>query len=283
MEAMKSMAKSVGAEAESSLTWCGRNRALAFWFLAFAVFLGACGCSPVGYLPLDRLTYEDLSAAYAHTQLRTSSTLDVLGMFRSPEYKLQPNLVGMELLSQSDTIVASCGKSKDAYKTWFSMVAFDEHRMTAQRKSFFLIDEKVTILPSDPKQYIIPPRRGLMFEYEMVFGPEVIAGPFATEEAGQIAILRQVADNVRKDVDKLNGGKGESGQGNEILAVSGMLMNQVFEAALLELSMSPALANQLGDKEGVKFKHLSFDPARIRMLVDSDIVAVKIRLGLPFF
>jgi hypothetical protein len=243
----------------------------------------ARGCSPVGYLPLERLTYEDLSAAYADTQLKTSSTLDVLGMIRSPQYELPPHLVGTELLGQSDTTVASCGKSKDTYKTWSYVVAFDEHTMTAQRKSFFLIDEKVEVLPAEPKQYVIPPRRGLMFDCEMVLGPEVVARPFATEEAKKIAILRQVAGNIRKDIDALNGRKGESGQSNEMLAVSGMLMNQVFEAALLEFSNSPVLAAQLGDTTGVKFKHLSFDPARIRMLVDNDVVAVRVRLGLPFF
>lgn len=283
MEGLKSMAKSVEPQAQSPLTKYRWMRPFAFGFLACAVFLGACGCSPIGYLPLERLTYEDLSASYAHTQLKTSSTLDVLGMIRSPQYKLPPHLVGTELLSQSDTVVASCGRSKDASKTWFSMVAFDEHSMAARRKYFFLIDEKVEVLPSDPKQYVIPPRRGLMFDCEMVLAPEVIARPFATEEAKQIAILRQVADSLRSDIDGLNGRKGESGQGNEMLAVSGMLMNQAFDAALLELSKSPVLAARLSDKNGVKFKHLSFDPARIRMLADTDIAAVRIRLGLPFF
>lgn len=283
MRAVKSMVKSVEPKSESALMQYGWMRPLAFWFLALAVFLGARGCSPAGYLPLERLTYEDLSAAYTHTELGTSSTLDVLGMIRSPDYKLPPHLVGTELLSQGDTIVASSGKSRDSYKTWFYLAAFDEHNMTARRKYFFLIDEKVRILPSDPKRYVIPPRRGLMFDCEMVFGPEVIARPFATEEAKQVAILRQVADSLRRDIDGLNGRKGDSGQGNEILAVSGMLMNQVFEAALLELSKSPVLAAKLGDAAGVKFKHLSFDPSRIRMLVDNDRVAVRIVLGLPFF
>lgn len=283
MQAMKSVAQSVQAKAESPLTRRRRPWPLAFWLFASAVVLMARGCSPVGYLPLERLAYEDLSAGYEHTQLKTSSTLDVLGMIRSPQYKLPPQLVGTELLSQSDTAVASCGKSKDAYKTWFYMVAFDEHSMTARRKYFFLIDEKVRVLPSDPKQYVIPPRRGLMFDCEMVLDPQAISGPFATEEAGRIAVLKQVANDLRKDVGRLTDGNGASGQGNEMLAVSSMLMNQAFEAALLELSKSPVLATKLDETTGVRFKHLSFDPARVRMLVEDDTVAVTFRLGLPFF
>jgi len=244
---------------------------LVFCLFAVIFLCGLCGCSVVRYFQPEQCPREELSASYDQTALKTSSTLDVLGKIQSLEH---------ELLSQSDVIVASSGQNKNGYRTWFTMVAFDEHTMVAKRKYFFLVDERAKISPTKLKRFLAAPKQGLVFDSQVVLETEVLAKPYATKEAGQIAILKQVAESLRKDIDELSGNTDGPSQGNKMLTVSGLLMNQLFETVLLELHKSPVLATRLSSKGGVEFNHISFDKGKIRMVVEDDIVTVKVGLGL---
>ena len=244
---------------------------LGFYLITLILLCGLCGCSVVRHFQPEECPREELSASYDRTALKTSSTLDVLGRIQSRDH---------ELLSQSDTMVASSGQNKNGYRTWFTMVAFDEHTMVAQRKYFFLVDERAKITPTMLKRFLVTPKRGLVFESQVVLETEVLAKPYATEEAGQMAILRQVAERLRADIDDLSGNTDGPSQGNKMLTISGLLMNQVFEAVLLELHKSPVLAKRLSSQSGVEFSHISFDKGNIRMVVEEDIVTVRIGVGL---
>jgi hypothetical protein len=236
------------------------------------VFLcGLCGCSIVSNLRPEECPREELSASYDQTALKTSSTLDVLGKIQSLEH---------ELLSQSDVIVASSGQNKNGYRTWFTMVTFDEYTMVAKRKYFFLVDERAKVSPTKLKRFLAAPKQGLVFDTQVVLETEVLDKPYATEEARQIAILRQVAGSLRKDIDELSGDTDGPSQGSETLTISGLLMNQLFETVLLELDKSPVLAQRLSSSSGVEFNHISFDRGSIRMVVEDDTVTVTIGLGL---
>jgi hypothetical protein len=253
-----------------------------FGFTLLAVIgVTLCSCSIFGYIPPEKLPYKELSAPYAQTQLKISNTLDVLGRIRSPESVWQQRFVARQLLSQSDTVVAYSGTSKDGYKTWFNMFAFDEHTMTATGKCFFCVDEKATITTTKPKRYLIPPRRGLIIDYQMVLESEMLAKPYSTEEARRIEILKSIAQTLREDMDELKGDAGKDDQAADALAISAMMMNQVFESILLELDKSPGAAAGLSDEQGVSFSHITFGKGRVQMVVDSDIVTVKIRIGYP--
>ena len=255
---------------------CGFYQFLPFRFpVLFVLCWCLCGCSVDQYFQPQELSYEKLAASYYQTRLKASSTLDVLGSLRKPEYESATHL-----LSQSDTALASLGQSEKGYKTWFTMVTFDEHNLTAQRKYFYLVDERAKMSLTRFERYFIPPSRGLIFDCQVLPQADVLDRPYITEEARQIAILKQVAENLRKDIDELGEVTDELSQGNQMLAVSGMLMNQVFEAILLELDKSPILAKGLSDKSGVEFNHMSFDKGGIRMAVDGGIVTLNIRLGL---
>ena len=249
------------------------------WFLIFSfqllVIFALGGCAVVDFLtPEGPPSYEQLSKSYYQTELKESSAADVLAGIRMVEYDQN-----MELISQSKSIIASVGQKKKGYKTWFNMVAFDEGTLTrdegytgsteyelkARRKYLFVVDEK-------PKILFVEPRENLSFDCEMVLEAEVLDEPYASENAKRIAILRQVLENVRRDVD-------EVGQDNKTLAVSGMLINQALEVVLVKLDSSPVLASKLADEGGLEFSHISFDKGKIRMTVADDIVTVKIRLG----
>lgn len=243
--------------------------------LLFSV-LSLCSCSSVmsPYIVSGRqkLPYDaDISDSYYKIELKKSGALDVLPMIHKPE---------SEQLSQSRSVVASFGQDEDGYKSWFNMVAFDEVRLTAKRKYFFLVDEKVKRLPGRRRGFLMEPKRGLMFDSQVVLEKPAFDKLRISEDAGQIAQLQQVLKNLHKDISELGSGVDAPGSDNQMLAVSGMLINQVFRTILYTLDASPGLAGKLGDSGGVKFDHISFGKGTIRMVVEDDIATVKIRVGV---
>ncbi len=244
----------------------------AFAFGAFALIL-LCwlgGCSAIfpdaGMRQQVRLYDKDLSAGYDQTKIKKSLTLDVL-----PKMGRSQN----ELLSQSESVVASLGQGKDGYKTWFTMVAFHEYELSVVRKYFFVVDERVHSRA----------RRGLRFDCEMLLNKEELDSIRLAKSARQVAVLKNMLDNLQKDAAELVGDVNAPGQDNRMLDVSVMLVKQVVETALLDLDRSPALATKLSDPNGVQFDHLNFGAGKIRVQADGNTVIVKIRLGalLPTF
>ena len=239
---------------------------------------GLYGCSAVQYNQPREVSYEQLSSCYNKIRLNFTSSLDVLEMFDKPGYELEPG--SAEMLSQSDTAAASLGQGKNGYKTWFTMVAFNEKNLTAERKYFYLVDEKAGSLLDQIAGFLISPTKGLVFDCQMILSTEVLLKPYITQEAKQIAILQQVAEHLRKDADELGRvSSNEPGQGNQKLAVSAMLMNQVFKTVLLELEKSPSLAKNLKDTDGVQFDHINFNKGKICMTEEGGIITVKVKLG----
>jgi len=250
-------------------------KSFALLLFVFVISWGLCGCSTVStYLGLQKEepAYEEqLLAAYNRTKLNKSITLDVLPMLQSSKH---------EFLSQGDSVVAALGQGKEGYKTWFEMVTFDEYKLTAKRKYFFLVDEKITRSPTNPRYVFFAPRRGLAFDCEMALSKQMRDESYETEGAAQIAILKQVWKDLRKDIDELGQDVGGGGQNSKALDICGLLLNQAFETIMLTLETSPVLATKLIDKGGVEFEHINFDKGGIQMVIDGDTAAVKIRLGV---
>ncbi len=231
------------------------------WFLVFSfqllIILSLCSCSVVEYLKAEKPPYdEELSESYYRTKLKISSSADVLATIHKPEY---------ELLSQSKSAIASLGQKKKGHKIWFNMVVFDENELTVKGKYLFIVDDRPNIWEE--------PRKKLSFDCEMVLEAEVLDKPYANENARRIAILKRVLENVRKDID-------EVGSDNKKLGICGMLINQALEAVLVKLDSSPVLATMLSEQSGVEFDHINFDKGKIQMVVEGDIVKIKMRLGL---
>jgi hypothetical protein len=114
----------------------------------------------------------------------------------------------------------------------------------------------------------------------MALGKQVRDESYETEGAAQIAILKQVWKDLRKDIDELGQDIGGGGQNSKALDICGLLLNQAFETIMLTLETSPVLATKLSDKGGVEFDHINFDKGGIQMVIDGDTAAVKIRLGV---
>ena len=228
-----------------------------FCLLIFAFLLGLGGCTTVEFLTPDKPPYyRQLWQTYKRTNLKESTAADVMAAIRSSEY---------ELLSQSKSVIASLGQKKKAYHTWFNIVAFDENEPTARRKYLLVINERPKILFAEPWE-------GVTYDSEMVLESDVLDKPYADENARRIAILRQVLENVRRDIDEVS-------PDNKMLGVSGMIINQALGTVLVKLDASPALAVKLSEPAGIEFSHVSFDKGKIRMVVEDDIVTIKMMLG----
>ncbi len=267
----------------------------ALWFLVFTVYFLA-SCAAVEFFRPEGPPYnEEVAEIYHQTELKVSSSADVLSTIGSPNaergvwepihkpgdeqdskgrkkhlgelpfFKMLASGAEPGMLSQTKSVIALLGLKKKGRKMWLNMVAFDENELTARRKYFLIVDER-------PKFLFVEPWESLEFDCKMVLESEVLDEPYANENAKRIAILKRVLTNFRKDID-------EVGSDNEKLAVSGMLINQALEAVLVKLNSSPVLAKRLSKKDGLEFEHISFDKGRIRMVVVDDIVTVEIRLG----
>jgi len=214
-----------------------------------------CGCS-VGQQFAASPNDKEVSTAYRETTLKESTSADVLAAIAKPKEGL---------ISQSKSVIATQGTNKEGYKLWFDMVAFDENKLTAKRKSFFVIDEK-------KESVLIWPKRKLVFEAEMVLDLKVLNEPYANENAKQIAILKQVAENMRKDVAEVS-------QDNKKIAICGGLVNQTLGTVMYRLEESPVLASKLSDPNGFEFDHMTLGKGKITMNVTDDIAEVKVKAG----
>ena len=199
---------------------------------------------------------KEIYSLYRQTILKQSTSADVLSAFGTPKYAL---------LSQSKSIVALCGDKKKGKKMWFNMVSFDENELIAKRKYFFISDER-------PRQLFVAPWEGVDFGCQMILSKEFIDSPYANENARRIAVLKQVDVDTRKDTS-------EVGADNAMLSLCGMMAGQGMETVLTKLSGSPAIAGRLDEPNGVEFEHISFDKCRLRMVIDNDVVTVRMRLG----
>ncbi len=260
---------------------CGRamRRGAAFALLALAGLCLLSGCSTPD-APGGSYSYARLAAPYRQVQLRTGTTLDVLGLLDAPSMRLEPDLVAVQLTTQSDTSAALSGQSKDGKKIWVNLIAFDEYRMTARRKYFFLMDEQpAPPIGSQPPTGAVP--GALAFDAQFILDPEVGTALYATDEARKAAIVRSLAQRFKADVDKLAGRPTAATQTDALVATAGMMMNQVFQGVFVEFDKSSALAKNLNNEAGVAFGHRSLGEGRIRLLVTSGIGTISVRIHQP--
>ena len=220
----------------------------------------AVGCEPedpfVLVTPEGLPSNQQIYAQYHQTILKQSTSAEVLSRFGSPGYAL---------VSQSKSIAALVGTTKQGHKMWFNMVSFDENELIAKRKYYFISHER-------PKQMLVEPWEGLDFGCQMVLPKDILDAPYTDENARRIAILKKVDADARKDM-------GEIGTDNATVNIGGMMTGQGIESLLAKLDASPAIATHLGEPNGVEFEHTNFDKGCLRMVIDNDIVSIKMRLG----
>ena len=219
--------------------------------LAFAIVccIVLAGCQ--GTVPDSRIF-----GRYYLTTLKFSTSADVLNVVADNE---------KELLSQSQSVIASYGQEKNAEELWFNMVAFDDVRLTAVRKYAFLVDESTGL-------YVVTKKRKLRFDARVVVDAKVMAEPFENENARSIAILRDVSDKFSDDIGQLTFDSVD-------LNSAAILTKNIFNTILVKLDNSPALAVRLAGEAGMEFDHMNLGKGHVRMMRQGDIVSVKIKIG----
>ena len=199
---------------------------------------------------------KEIAKAYYLTELRKSTAADVLPLIYMPEYSL---------LSQSTKVLAAQGEKKKGYKTWLTMVSFDENDLLAKRKYLMIVDEK-------PKVLLASTWTGLRFDCQLMLEGDVIEQPYADENARRIAMLKFARQAMHDDI-------GEVKADNKAFEISGAMINQSLEAVINDVNDSPALASRLSDEKGLDFKHHSFGRGKIQMTTDGKTMTIKMRLG----
>lgn len=209
--------------------------------------------------------YESVFDRYYAITLKVSTSADVLATLQAdPEN---------EMLSLSESVVAAWGKTggeqKAARTHWFNMVAFDEEALTAVRKYGFILEETA-------HGFNRTPRPGLRFDAAVVMDPDVLDAPYANNNEKQIAVLKAVQDAFTADAAELT-------FDSAVLESSTLMVQRAINNALNHLNRSPAYADQLSDPEGMEFNHMTLGESYIRMLIEGDIVRVKIKAGKAWF
>lgn len=228
------------------------------FFLILAILLAVCltGCSKP-----TMSDYELIFDRYYATTLYVTTSADVLATTQNPD---------TELLSQSESIVAVWGKQGKKDRThWFNMIAFDEDAMTAVRKYGFILEETTWGFNRTPKP-------GLRFDGELVMDSDILDAAYANNNEKQIAVLKAVQDAFNLDAAELT-------YDSQVLKSSVMMTQQAINSALNKLRLSPAYAAHLTRPESMAFDHMTLGESYIRMLIEDNIVKVKIKAGKVWF
>jgi hypothetical protein len=174
------------------------------------------------------------------------------------------------LLSQSESVVAAWGtKDKKERTHWFNMVAFDEDQMNAVRKYGFILEERQS-------GWNMGPKPALRLDAAMVMNAEVLEAAYTGNNEKQIEVFKRAKKLFSQDA-------GELTFDSRSLRNSTDMVKQAFKSILIKLEHSPAYAAKLPLFEGMAFDHPTLGESRVRMLIEGDIVKIKIKCSKHWF
>lgn len=221
------------------------------WLLACVVIcsLALTGCQ-------QKVETSGIFSRYEQTVLRRTGSAQVLTNIIDNE---------SELLSQSENVVAACGRNKKGSIIWFNAVAFDEDQMYAVRKYCLVTNEK-------SKSYFVHKSKKFRFDAELVLAGELLQEPYADENTRRIAFIKSALDSFTEDLSLLV-------TDNQTLQSGSLMVKQTFKTILTELKHSPAKAAKLNRLEGMDFDHMTLGKGRMRMLIRGDRLKIKMKIG----
>jgi hypothetical protein len=226
------------------------------WLLLCVVVLSVAlsGCGTIG--AIDR---EGIYGRYDMTVLKQSTSADVLSYIQNTE---------TEHLSQSESVLASWGSDWKNRTHWFNMVAFDEEQLAAARKYVFTLE--------DYRGPNTKPRAKLRLDVAAVIDSQTLDAAYPTQNQKRIAIIKKLKTSFFDDSQAVS-------FESQTLQNSSMMVTQAFNNLLNKLNQSPALAEDLSKPEGLEFNHMTLGTSRARMLLEDDIVKLKIKAGNGWF
>jgi hypothetical protein len=203
---------------------------------------------------------EQVFSRYYLTTLKLSRSADILPVIVEEQ---------RELLSQSESVVASWGQNKKGSTLWFNMIAFDEESLAAARKYCFAVYEKA-------RTFYLKPIQRLRFDAQIVLDEQTINHPYAGTNEKRIAVLKKILADFKQDAAQLT-------FDSQTLHSASMMVNQALNTIVYKLDASPALAAKLSGYPGLDFDHMTLGPGKVRMLIENDIAKIKIKIGKYWF
>jgi hypothetical protein len=225
------------------------------WIAMMGLCVAATGC---------QRSYDDnkdIFNRFYMTDLKQSASADVLNVIKTLQ---------REEVTQSGNLVVSFADDNDGMISWFNMVAFDDQTLKAARKYGLMVNERVQqrVLLSSPQK--------LRFDAQAVVDPQVLAGPYTDENARRLAILNWLDRQFSTDGKQISAS-------SQILASDTLAVRQTLSCVLIQLNANPVQAARLADPDGVRFDHPTLGRSHIRMLIEDDIVKLKIKAGKDWF
>lgn len=226
------------------------------WLLLCVAVLSVVlsGCSSV-----DPIDHAGIFGRYDKTVLKQSTSADVLSYIQDTK---------TEHLSQSESVLASWGNDWDSRTHWFNMAAFDEEQLTATRKYVFTQE--------DYRGPNTKPRSILRLDASAVIDSQTLNAAYPTQNQKSVEILKKLRTSFLDDSKSVD-------FESQKLQSSSMMAAQTFNILLTMLTQSPAMAEDLTKPEGLEFNHMIHGTSRARMLIEGDIVKLKIKAGDGWF
>jgi hypothetical protein len=106
--------------------------------------------------------------------------------------------------------------------------------------------------------------------------PDLLEAPYATNNEKRIELLKAARESFGNDAQDLV-------IDSQSFRNSTMMVKQALHSVLIKLDQSPAYAVKLPLLEGMTFDHPTLGESHIRMLIEDDIVKVKIKAGKGWF
>lgn len=208
------------------------------------------GCKTVGK--------SDIFTKYYSTTLKQSTAAEVLGYIQDPK---------TEHLSQSESVISSWGELKTR-SHWFNLVAFDEEQQTATRKYAMTLED---YRGPNTRQHA-----NLRFDAEVVMDSQTLNEAYPSKNQMRIEVIKKIRTMINDDAQAVN-------FESETLRRSTSMVNQAIKNLLNKLNQSPALAEDLARVEGLEFDHITLGKSYARLLIEDDIVKLKIKCGALLF
>lgn len=225
------------------------------WIAMMGLALAAIGC---------QRSYDDnkdIFNRFYMTDLKQSASSDVLNVIKTLQ---------REDTAQTGNLVASFGDDNDGMISWFNLVAFDDQTLKASRKYGFMVNERTR------RTLLMKPPQKLRLDAQAVVDPQVLAGPYTDENARRLAVLHWLDRQFATDSKQIS-------ISSQILASDSLAARQTLSCVLIQLDANPAQAARLAEFEGVRFDHPTLGRSYIRMLIEEDIVKLKIKAGNDWF
>jgi hypothetical protein len=225
------------------------------WIAMMGLCVAATGC---------QRSYDDnkdIFNRFYMTDLKQSASADVLNVIKTLQ---------REEVTQSGNLVVSFGDDNDGMISWFNMVAFDDQTLKAARKYGFMVNERAQ------QRLLMKAPQKLRFDAQAVVDPQILAGPYTDENARRLAILNWIDRQFSTDGKQISAS-------SQILTADTLAVRQTLSGVLIQLNSNPVQAAHLADPDGVRFDHPTLGRSHIRMLIEEDIVKLKIKAGNDWF